>query len=74
LEYVLEFPDSGLFWYHPHVREDFQQEMGLYGNYLIETAEERTEIDQQVNSEQVLMLDDLFLDEDGEMVPFDNQK
>jgi hypothetical protein len=56
------------------VREDFQQEMGLYGNYLIESPEERVEIDQQVNSEQVLMLDDLFLDEEGEMVPFDNQK
>jgi suppressor of ftsI len=27
LEYQLSFPDAGLFRYHPHVREDFQQEM-----------------------------------------------
>ena len=26
--YELEFPDTGVFWYHPHVREDYQQEMG----------------------------------------------
>jgi len=23
------FPDPGLYWYHPHIREDFAQEMGL---------------------------------------------
>ena len=28
----LTFPDAGLFWYHPHMREDYAQEMGLYGN------------------------------------------
>ena len=26
------FPDPGLYWYHPHIREDYGQEMGLYGN------------------------------------------
>ena len=34
-EYQLKFPDSGLFWYHPHVREDYQQELGLYGAILV---------------------------------------
>ncbi|MCB0217636.1 MAG: multicopper oxidase domain-containing protein, partial [Chloroflexi bacterium] len=29
--YTLRFPDPGVFWYHPHVREDIQQDAGLYG-------------------------------------------
>ena len=29
--YKVQFPDAGLYWYHPHIREDFAQEMGLYG-------------------------------------------
>ena len=24
------FPDPGVYWYHPHIREDYGQEMGLY--------------------------------------------
>jgi FtsP/CotA-like multicopper oxidase with cupredoxin domain len=30
--YRVEFPDPGVYWYHPHIREDYGQEMGLYGN------------------------------------------
>ena len=30
------FPDPGAYWYHPHIREDYGQEMGLYGNVLVE--------------------------------------
>ena len=33
--YTLTFPDAGIFWYHPHVREDYAQELGLYGNFLV---------------------------------------
>jgi FtsP/CotA-like multicopper oxidase with cupredoxin domain len=33
--YQLEFPDPGVYWYHPHVREDYGQELGLYGNVLV---------------------------------------
>ena len=33
--YRLRFPDAGIYWYHPHVREDVQQELGLYGNLLV---------------------------------------
>ena len=29
--YKVRFPDPGLYWYHPHIREDFAQEMGLSG-------------------------------------------
>jgi FtsP/CotA-like multicopper oxidase with cupredoxin domain len=33
------FPDPGVYWYHPHMREDYGQEMGLYGNVLVEPAD-----------------------------------
>ena len=33
--YELKVPDAGMFWYHPHVREDVQQDLGLYGNLLV---------------------------------------
>lgn len=31
--YKLKFSDVGMFWYHPHIREDYAQELGLYGNF-----------------------------------------
>ena len=37
--YRIQFPDPGLYWYHPHIREDYTQEMGLYGNILVEPSE-----------------------------------
>jgi FtsP/CotA-like multicopper oxidase with cupredoxin domain len=33
--YRVQFPDPGLYWYHPHMREDYTQELGLYGNILV---------------------------------------
>jgi hypothetical protein len=33
--YRIQFPDPGLYWYHPHIREDYTQELGLYGNLLV---------------------------------------
>ena len=29
--YRIQFPDAGLYWYHPHIREDYALDMGLYG-------------------------------------------
>ena len=37
--YRIEFPDPGVYWYHPHIREDYGQELGLYGNILVVPAE-----------------------------------
>jgi FtsP/CotA-like multicopper oxidase with cupredoxin domain len=64
--YRLRFPDAGIYWYHPHVREDLQQELGLYGNLLVRP----TNGDEYgpVHHEAVLMLDDLLVDDAG-MVP-----
>ena len=37
--YRLAFPDPGVYWYHPHIREDYGQEMGLYGNIIVDPAD-----------------------------------
>ncbi len=57
--YELVFPDAGIYWYHPHVREDIQQELGLYGNILVRGADSAQM--GRVNREEVLILDDILL-------------
>jgi FtsP/CotA-like multicopper oxidase with cupredoxin domain len=37
--YKLKFPDAGLYWYHPHIREDYAQEMGLYAPIVVEPSD-----------------------------------
>ena len=61
------FPDPGVYWYHPHIREDYGQEMGLYGNVLVDPAE--PDYWPPAHRELVLTLDDLLL-EDGKIAPF----
>ncbi len=56
--YRLRFPDAGIYWYHPHVREDIQQELGLYGNLLVRS--DAGEEYGPANREAVLMLDDIL--------------
>ena len=62
-EYTVRFPDAGIYWYHPHVREDIQQNLGLYGNLLVSSA--APNYYNAVNREEVLTLDDLLLGADG---------
>jgi FtsP/CotA-like multicopper oxidase with cupredoxin domain len=65
--YRIQFPDPGLYWYHPHIREDYTQELGLYGNIVVVPAE--GDYWPPANREVVLTLDDLLL-EDGKIAPF----
>jgi FtsP/CotA-like multicopper oxidase with cupredoxin domain len=65
--YRIQFPDAGLYWYHPHIREDYTQELGLYGNILVVPSE--PDYWPPVNREVVLTLDDLLI-EDGKIAPF----
>jgi FtsP/CotA-like multicopper oxidase with cupredoxin domain len=65
--YQIRFPDPGLYWYHPHIREDYTQEMGLYGNILVVPSE--PDYWPPCDRDVVLTLDDLLLDE-GKIVPF----
>lgn len=57
--YEVSFPDVWVFWYHPHLREDIQQELWLYGNYIVEPNDEKYY--SKVNSETPIILDDIDL-------------
>ena len=65
--YRIQFPDAGLYWYHPHIREDYTQELGLYGNILVAPAEPGYW--PPVDREFVLTVDDLLVEE-GRIAPF----
>ena len=66
-DYRVHFRDAGIYWYHPHVREDIQQDLGLYGNILV--APENGTWLPRVDREEVRALDDLLLD-DGGLLPY----
>src|SRR3989344_2687551 len=55
--YRIDFPDEGMYWYHPHFREDIQQELGLYGNILVEPNDEN--YFNKADNEVSLFLDDI---------------
>jgi FtsP/CotA-like multicopper oxidase with cupredoxin domain len=61
------FPDPGAYWYHPHVREDYNQELGLYGTVIVTPADPGYWA--PVNRELALTLDDILI-EDGQVAPF----
>ena len=65
--YRLQFPDPGFYWYHPHIREDFAQEMGLYGGIVVEPSD--PDYWPPVDRQLTLTLDDVLI-EDGRMAPF----
>jgi FtsP/CotA-like multicopper oxidase with cupredoxin domain len=65
--YEVHCPDPGIYWYHPHIREDYGQEMGLYGNILVDPAD--PEHWPPANRELLLTLDDILI-EDGRISPF----
>jgi FtsP/CotA-like multicopper oxidase with cupredoxin domain len=64
--YRLRFPDAGIFWYHPHVREDVQQDLGLYGSLFVEPPAGGAS---GPSREEFLILDDLLMGDDG-LVPY----
>ena len=61
--YEVYFPDTGIYWYHPHMREDIQQDLGLYGNMLVAPPE--LDYYSPVNREEALILDDILMDDLG---------
>jgi len=61
--YELDVPDAGMFWYHPHVREDVQQDLGLFGNLMVLSPD--PEFLGPANREEVLVLDDMLIDDAG---------
>ena len=65
--YEVHVPDPGAYWYHPHIREDYGQEMGLYGN--IHVVPREPDYWPPVNRELFLTLDDVLI-EDGKIAGF----
>src|SRR5262245_36586224 len=65
--YRLRFPDDGVYWYHPHVREDYGLEMGLYGNIIVDPADRGAW--PPADREAVVTLDHVLVEE-GRIVPF----
>jgi FtsP/CotA-like multicopper oxidase with cupredoxin domain len=65
--YQVHVPDPGAYWYHPHIREDYGQELGLYGNILATPSE--ADYWPPANRELLLTLDDILI-EDGQVAAF----
>ena len=63
--YEVHFRDSGIYWYHPHMREDIQQDLGLYGNMMVAPPE--ADHYGPAHREEVVILDDILIDEHGLM-------
>jgi FtsP/CotA-like multicopper oxidase with cupredoxin domain len=59
--YRVRFPDAGLYWYHPHIREDYTLDMGLYGNIVVEPSD--PDYWPPCDRDVVLVVDDILLEE-----------
>jgi suppressor of ftsI len=62
--YELRLPDEGTYWYHPHLREDVMQDLGLAGNLQVRPAA-GTDPYGPVDREEYLVLDDHLVGSDG---------
>jgi len=66
--YRLDFPDPGAYWYHPHIREDYAQELGQYGTIVVLPTD--AAYWPPAHRELTITLDDILI-EDGRVAPFD---
>ena len=62
-DYQVHVPDEGMYWYHPHVREDVQQDLGLFGNLLVTSPD--PDYYGPAHREEVFVLDDILMDDQG---------
>ena len=69
--YTVHFRDPGVYWYHPHHREDILKDLGLYGNMLVEPRQ--PDYYAPADREEFLMLDD-FLMAGDEPMPFGRER
>lgn len=61
--YELHLPDEGTFWYHPHLREDVMQNMGLAGNIRVHPRGDGWY--DAADHEEYLVLNDLLVGPEG---------
>lgn len=67
--YEWSFPDAGIYWYHPHIREDYQQGSGMYGAIIV--APKDSSYWPAADNEQTLILSDALTDaKTGLLVPY----
>ncbi|HET9723708.1 MAG TPA: multicopper oxidase family protein [Actinomycetota bacterium] len=66
--YRVRFPDAGLYWYHPHIREDYTQDMGLSGTIVVSPSD--PDYWPPVDRDVVLVVDDVLI-EDGRIAAYD---
>lgn len=64
-DYAFDVPDASLFWYHPHADSEHQLERGLFGPLLAQPAPSGG-----LGGQQLVVLNDLRLAEDGSLAPF----
>ena len=64
-DYDFVLPDSGTFWYHPHVDSAAQAGFGLYGPLIVTDPNEPAGL----GDELVLVLSDMMLMDDGSQAP-----
>jgi FtsP/CotA-like multicopper oxidase with cupredoxin domain len=65
--YEVRFPDPGAYWFHPHIREDYGQEMGLYANILVVPSDPAYW--PPAHREVLITLDDILIEE-GKVAAF----
>ena len=65
--YRVHCPDPGAYWYHPHIREDYGQELGLYGNLIVVPSD--PDYWAPAHREVAVTLDDILI-EDGKVAEF----
>ena len=69
-DYEIALRDAGLFWYHPHLREDVLKDLGLYGNLMVRAQQ----VDYApANREEFVMLDDIEIADAG-LVPYGRER
>ncbi len=71
-QYELYFKDPGIYWYHPHHREDLLKELGLYGNMLVEPA--KPDYYGPADREEAITLDDFLVAAEGDPMPFGEER
>jgi FtsP/CotA-like multicopper oxidase with cupredoxin domain len=69
--YRLQFPDPGAYWFHPHIRQDYGQELGLYAPIIVEPAD--PDYWPRAHREIAVTVDDILL-EDGRVAAFDREQ
>jgi suppressor of ftsI len=62
--YRIRLPDEGTYWYHPHLREDVTQDLGLSGNLHVSAPGEGNPYG-PVHREEFLILDDHLIGPEG---------